>query len=119
MRKLLVLLSLVAISAFAEPSFQQVEGLIEHQQYSAAESGLEQIIQNHRDLSQPRVLHVCICRCHHASRVKVEFHMLLSSCNIGQHEKCTKTAQDATDLNKTYICNCRCHLRKEREEAYE
>ena len=47
MRKLLVLLSLVAISAFAEPSFQQVEGLIEHQQYSAAESGLEQIIQNH------------------------------------------------------------------------
>ena len=101
------------------PSQQKLYVFTACQQGEHEDCPSEQIIQNHRDLSQPRVLHVCICRCHHASRVKVEFHMLLSSCNIGQHEKCTKTAQDATDLNKTYICNCRCHLRKEREEAYE
>ena len=47
MFRVLVLLSLVAISAFAEPTFQQVEGLIEQKNYAAAESGLEQIIQNH------------------------------------------------------------------------
>lgn len=47
MRKLLVLLSLVAVSAFAEPSFQQVEGLIQQKNFQSAEMALEQIIQAH------------------------------------------------------------------------
>jgi hypothetical protein len=47
MKKFLMLFALVSATAFAEPSFQQIEGLINQQQYAAAESGLEQIIQNH------------------------------------------------------------------------
>ena len=47
MRKLLVLLSLVAVSAFAEPSFQQVESLIEQKNFQSAEMALEQIISAH------------------------------------------------------------------------
>ena len=49
MKKLLavVMFALLSITAFAEPSFQQIESLIEKQQYAAAEQGLEQIIQAH------------------------------------------------------------------------
>ena len=47
MKKLLLLLAFVSITAFAEPSFNQIQGLIQNQQYSAAEQGLVQIIHNH------------------------------------------------------------------------
>lgn len=47
MKKLLLALVLFSGVAFAEPSFQQVEGLIGQHQYAAAEQGLEQIIRNH------------------------------------------------------------------------
>lgn len=47
MRKILVLLAVFAASAFAEPSFQQIESLIEQKQYRAAEQGLVEIIKNH------------------------------------------------------------------------
>jgi tetratricopeptide (TPR) repeat protein len=47
MKKLFLLLSIVCLSAFAEASFDQIETLIEKQQYSAAASGLEGIITNH------------------------------------------------------------------------
>ena len=46
-KKLIMILALVATSAFAEPSFDQIQSLIGRQQYSAAEQGLEQIIKNH------------------------------------------------------------------------
>jgi len=47
MKKLFLLLSIVCLTAFAEASFEQIEGLIEKQQYAAAEAGLEGIIKNH------------------------------------------------------------------------
>jgi tetratricopeptide (TPR) repeat protein len=47
MKRLFLMLALFSATAFAEPTFQQIEGLIEQKQYQAAESGLEQIIQNH------------------------------------------------------------------------
>lgn len=47
MKKLFLLLSIVCLTAFAEASFDQIEGLIEKQQYAAAEAGLEGIIKNH------------------------------------------------------------------------
>jgi hypothetical protein len=47
MKKLFLLLSIVCLAAFAEASFDQIETLIEKQQYSAAASGLEGIIANH------------------------------------------------------------------------
>ena len=37
----------LAVSAMAEASFQQIEGLIEQKNYAAAAAGLEGIIQNH------------------------------------------------------------------------
>lgn len=49
MKKFLIALAMVCTSvlAFAEASFDQIEGLIEKQQYAAAASGLEGIIKNH------------------------------------------------------------------------
>lgn len=47
MKKLFLLLYVVCVAAFAEASFDQIESLIEKQQYSAAASGLEGIIANH------------------------------------------------------------------------
>lgn len=47
MKKLFLLLSVVCLTAFAEASFDQIETLIEKQQYAAAASGLEGIIANH------------------------------------------------------------------------
>lgn len=48
MKKLFVMLAMVAsFSAFAEPTFQQIEGLIEQRQYQSAAMGLEEIIKNH------------------------------------------------------------------------
>lgn len=47
MKKLFLLLSVVCLTAFAEASFDQIETLIEKQQYSAAASGLEGVIANH------------------------------------------------------------------------
>ena len=73
----------------------------------------EQIVQNTNDLSQPRVLHICGCKCHRESRVKIEFRMLLGQCNAGQHSKCMKRVTDAKNLNKIYICNCKCHRQGE------
>jgi hypothetical protein len=46
-KKLIMILALVVTSAFAEPSFDQIQDLIGRQQYSAASQGLEQIIQRH------------------------------------------------------------------------
>lgn len=46
-KSIFLALAFVSSLAFAEPSFQQIESLIEKQQYSAAEQGLETIIQNH------------------------------------------------------------------------
>ncbi len=49
MKKFLMLCALcvLALTAFAEASFQQIESLIEQKQYRAAEQGLEGIIKNH------------------------------------------------------------------------
>jgi hypothetical protein len=47
MKKLLAILLLVAGTAFAEASFDQIESLIEQKNYAAAEQGLEGIIKNH------------------------------------------------------------------------
>ena len=48
MKKLLAVFAFAfAITSFAEPTFQQIEGLINNHQYQAAELGLEQIIQSH------------------------------------------------------------------------
>jgi len=44
---LLGILILASSLAFAEPSFNQIESLIANHQYSAAQSGLERIIENH------------------------------------------------------------------------
>ncbi len=44
---LALMLSVAAVAAFAEPSFQQVQGLIEQRQFSSAAAGLEEIIRNH------------------------------------------------------------------------
>ena len=46
-KNIIVGLLLISGVAFAEPSFQQIQSLIERQQYSAAEQGLEEIIKNH------------------------------------------------------------------------
>lgn len=48
MKKMLVgLLLLVSTAVLAEPSFNDIQSLIEQHQYSAAESGLVEIIKNH------------------------------------------------------------------------
>ena len=49
MKRILIGLAMFvsAISAMAEPTFQQVEGLIDQHQYASAEAGLEVIIANH------------------------------------------------------------------------
>jgi hypothetical protein len=49
MKKFLMLCALcvLAVTAFAEASFQQIESLIEQKQYRAAEQGLVEIIKNH------------------------------------------------------------------------
>lgn len=73
----------------------------------------EHIVQNPNDLSQPRVLHVCVCKCHQKERIKEEWKLLMGSCNAGQHTKCIGRAVDANNPNKTYICNCRCHKKEE------
>lgn len=49
MKRLFLMLALVAVSAFAEPSFQDMQGLIEQKQFAAAEQGLEVILKNHPD----------------------------------------------------------------------
>ena len=47
MKRAFIIMALVSASAFAEPSFNQIESLIASSQYGAAQSGLEQITQNH------------------------------------------------------------------------
>lgn len=47
MKRAFIIMALVSASAFAEPSFNQIESLITSRQYGAAQSGLEQITQNH------------------------------------------------------------------------
>jgi hypothetical protein len=83
MRKLLVLLSLVAISAFAEPTFEQIEGLIQQQNYSAAASGLEVIVQNH------------------PKSAKAFYAMAQAQAGLGNLEKANKALTIATGLNPT------------------
>lgn len=47
MKRAFIILAVVSASVFAEPSFNQIESLIASRQYGAAQSGLEQITQNH------------------------------------------------------------------------
>ena len=47
MKKLLLVLVLFASAAFAEPSFNEMQNLIDQKQFAAAEQGLELIIKNH------------------------------------------------------------------------
>lgn len=47
MKKIFIMLVLISTSALAEPSFNQIEALIANHQFGAAQSGLEQITQNH------------------------------------------------------------------------
>ena len=47
MKKVFLALMLFASAVFAEPSFDQIEGLIAQHQYAAAEQGLEVILHNH------------------------------------------------------------------------
>ena len=83
MRKLLVLLSLVATQAFAEASFEQIEGLIQQKNYAAAEAGLEVIVKNH------------------PQSAKAFYAMAQAQAGLGNLEKAQKALNIATGLNPT------------------
>ena len=83
MRKFLILLSLVATQAFAEASFDQIEGLIQQKNYAAAEAGLEVIIKNHPNSS------------------KAFYAMAQAQAGLGNLEKAQKALNIATGLNPT------------------
>jgi len=85
MKKLLVSLaiSLASLSAFAEATFEQIEGLIQQQNYSAAAAGLEVVIQNH------------------PKSAKAFYAMAQAQAGLGNLEKARKALDIATGLNPT------------------
>lgn len=85
MKKILatLVLSLAAMSSFAEATFDQIEGLIQQQNYSAAAAGLEVIIANHPKSS------------------KAFYAMAQAQAGLGNLEKANKALSIATGLNPT------------------
>ena len=85
MKKILatLVLSLAAMSSFAEATFDQIEGLIQQKNYAAAASGLEVIIQNHPKSS------------------KAFYAMAQAQAGLGNLEKANKALNIATGLNPT------------------
>ena len=85
MKKILVtiMLSLAAMSSFAEASFEQIEGLIQQKNYAAAASGLEVIVQNH------------------PKSAKAFYAMAQAQAGLGNLEKANKALTIATGLNPT------------------
>lgn len=83
MKKLIMILVLVATSAFAEPSFNQIQDLIGRQQYSAAAQGLEQIIHNH------------------PNSAKAFYSMAQAQAGLGNLDKARYALDKATGLDPT------------------
>lgn len=83
MKKFLFLLAFVSSFAFAEASFDQVQGLIAQQNYSAAAAGLETIIQNH------------------PKSAKAFYSMAQAQAGLGNLEKANKALSIATGLDPT------------------
>ena len=85
MKKILVtiMLSLAAMSSFAEASFEQIEGLIQQKNYAAAASGLEVIVQNH------------------PKSAKAFYAMAQAQAGLGNLEKANKALTIAQGLNPT------------------
>ena len=83
MKKFLVALAfgLASIAAQAEASFDQIQSLIQQQQYSAAAAGLEGIIQNH------------------PKSAKAFYAMAQAQAGMGNLEKARKALDIATGLN--------------------
>lgn len=81
MKKLFLLLSVICITAFAEASFDQIENLIEKQQYAAAEQGLEVIIKNH------------------PNSAKAYYAMAQAQAGLGNQEKARYALDKATGLD--------------------
>ena len=73
----------LALSAMAEATFDQIEGLIQQKQYAAAEAGLEVIIQNH------------------PKSAKAFYAMAQAQAGMGNLEKANKALNIATGLNPT------------------
>jgi hypothetical protein len=74
---------LVATSAFAEPSFNQVQDLIGRQQYAAAEQGLVEIIKNH------------------PQSAKAYYSMAQAQAGLGNLDKARYALDKATGLDPT------------------
>ena len=74
---------LLSLTAFAEATFEQVQGLIEQHQYQAAEQGLEVIIKNH------------------PQSAKAFYAMAQAQAGLGNQEKAKKALDIATGLNPT------------------
>lgn len=81
MKKLLLVLALFSSLAFAEATFEQVQVLIQQQNYSAAEKGLEEIIRNH------------------PKSAKAFYAMSQAQAGLGNQEKAKKALDIATGLN--------------------
>ena len=73
----------IAVSAMAEASFDQIQTLIQQQQYSAAAAGLEGIIANH------------------PKSAKAFYAMAQAQAGMGNLEKARKALDIATGLNPT------------------
>lgn len=74
---------MMAITAQAEATFDQIEGLIQQKQYAAAEAGLEVIISNH------------------PKSAKAFYAMAQAQAGLGNLEKAQKALNIATGLNPT------------------
>ena len=85
MKKLIVavMFGLMAIAAQAEATFDQIQTLIQQQNYSAAEKGLEEIIRNH------------------PKSAKAFYAMSQAQAGLGNQEKAKKALDIATGLNPT------------------
>jgi hypothetical protein len=78
-----IVLGLASLTAFAEASFEQIEGLIQQKNYAAAASGLEGIIANH------------------PKSAKAFYAMAQAQAGLGNLEKANKALTIATGLNPT------------------
>jgi hypothetical protein len=85
MKKFVIAISLglLSLMAFAEATFDQIEGLIQQRQYQAAEQGLEVIIKNH------------------PQSAKAFYAMAQAQAGLGNLEKAKKALDIATGLNPT------------------
>jgi len=78
-----LVLGIASMTAYAEASFDQIQMLIQQQNYSAAEKGLEEIIRNH------------------PKSAKAFYAMAQAQAGLGNQEKAKKALDIATGLNPT------------------